>query len=432
MASAIGIPNVAHQPISKSEQAIWLRLLMQLFVVAVVFLNGADFLGKTGEDEFVVHWQVLLRLAVCGCCGVIGLFRLFPHTYQDFLTWPGILISLYVIWNGVSVVFSQEQMYSLAAWVSMFCVVLFIPAAMRVLGGYRLLLTVGFATTLFLVGSWFAFKYYPEVGIWKEKITQSDVVERMGGLGHPNELGVYSMYTVLVVSALLQSGRLNWKIAVPIIVLGFVTLVGCFSRTSMIATMVGLPFVFRKSLLKPGNVFGVIFAIAAFALIAFFVIGSGRIDWMIEDALLKITKSGSTEELTSATGRTEIWAFGISKIIESPIVGYGYCTSRFVMVDYSYHCHNMILNSAIYSGIFTGVVVLIHTGYLGICAFLRSDYAIDGMAMAMLAAGLVESLIAAPAPAINIFMYMMLIFWRQMHLTLDRPNARATLQIQSP
>jgi len=71
-----------------------------------------------------------------------------------------------------------------------------------------------------------------------------------------------------------------------------------------------------------------------------------------------LSKSGDTAELTSATGRTEIWAEVISLVSERPLVGYGAATSKYLLKDYSLHTHNLVLNIALSTGVLGGIFAL--------------------------------------------------------------------------
>ncbi len=398
--------------------AKWEHRLASLLVFCIVFLNGADFVGKAGDEEFTVHWQIYLRLLVSLASGVAGLFWLFPVSYRDFLTWPGILVTIYTLWNGVSVVFSIEPMYSMAAWCSLFGIVLFIPAGMRVLGATDLLKTMGFSTALYLAGSWIAYWYFPEIGIWQEKITQTDIVERMGGLGHPNELGFYSAYTLILFSVLTVSRKVSPLVSAPVLLMATITLVSCLSRTSMLVTVLALLVVLQGWLRLRANT-AIVFFVASLAfLLLFAALSTGRLDWIVEDTLLSLTKSGNTDELFTATGRTEIWAYGLGRILESPLFGYGYCTARFVMIDHSFHCHNIVLNTALNGGLVAGAVVGIAWCYLLFCVFFRRDFAIDGLAITIVVVGLVEEMIGAPSPSVNLFIFVVALFWRQLGMSL--------------
>ncbi len=425
--SSVPVTSAGFAPVQRdvrsSDEAISWRIdkiACWLLVVAVVFINGADFRGDTGE-EFSVHWQIYLRLLVAFASGCVGLLLFPSKTWNDFLTWPGLLIGAYLIWYGVTLVTAIDRAYCTAAWVSLVGVLLLLPAAMRTLGGYRFWQAVTTGLTLYLVGSWIAYLFFPQIGVFKEQVTQTYAVERMGGLGHPNELGFYAAYTFLAYLGLMVSGRLNWNWGAIGMALAVATLLTCFSRTAILTCAVGTVFALRSPLRQPGNMVSVLGITALGALIAFGALGAGKLDWYLDSLLTSVTKSGSTDELATATGRTEIWQYGIAQIQKSPVTGYGYCAARFVMEKHSYHCHNIVLNALMYGGVISGllVVCMILNQWIAIFAFPRPE--IDGMILCLLIGSMVEELLSAASPSASVLLWFSLMFWRQLGMEMKRP-----------
>ena len=397
------------------------RVVCWGLVFALVFVMGADFRGDTGE-VFKVHWQIYLRLLIALACGFVGLLLLFDRTVRDFLTWPGMLLTAYLLWYAVTLPTSLNKTYSAAAWISLLGVTLFLPGAMRLLGGYRFMLAVASGLVTYLVGSWIAYLFFPAVGVFQEQVTQTDVFERMGGLGHPNELGFYSAYTVLVFAGLAVAKRIHPLIALLGAALGFITLYGCFSRTAIIVCGIGLLFAFQNPLRSRANGFAIVLVMALACVGGFVALGSGQLDWAIQDALQAVTKTGNTDELATATGRTEIWAYGLKMIGESPLCGYGYASARFVMEDYSYHCHNIVLNAMMYGGLISGLVVAGMFAYFLYSLAFNPRPEVDGLIAMMLAGGMVEGLLGAPSPAASTTLWFTLLFWRQLGMRLHKSD----------
>ncbi len=391
------------------------KLIYWTLPFLVVFFNSADFRGNTGE-QFEVHWQILLRLSICMLCGAFGALVLFPRTYRDFLSWPGLLLLIEVVLYGLSQLTSVQVSYTMAAWLSYICVVLMVPASMRILGGNDFLKSVFAGLVLYLIGSWIAYLVFPEIGVHKEYTVGSDSVQRMGGLGHPNELGIISSYVTLLAAGMLKTRRMHPLICLAAMALGFATLLTCFSRTATVCCMLGLAAVFRTELRRMGNAyFYGLFAMAG-CVIAYFAIGLGWADIFLQNLVSKVTKSGSIDELSTATGRTDIWAEALRLISESPALGYGYAGARFVMEDYSYHAHNIVLNAAVYAGIFASLVILAMIFVIVRGLLLRPDPVVDGLAVCMLSGGMLEGLLGAASPAASITIWICLVLWRSMNM----------------
>ncbi|WP_417747939.1 O-antigen ligase family protein [Rosistilla oblonga] len=418
--ATVAYSRVDERPVATSGSGRLITSFVGSLVFAVVFLNAADFRGDTGE-EFSVHWQIYLRLLICAVCGGTGIL-LVSKSYRAFLTFPGFLITLLIAWIGVTLPFSVDRTYSLAAYVSLGAVAMLIPAAMQILGGYRYLMIVAAGLMTFIVGSWIAYLVFPEIGIFKEQITQTEVLERMGGLGHPNELGLYSAFTTVLFAVLGYGRRLSYLIVVPAMLLSLVTLVVCFSRTSMGITLVGLLVVYRKELFTQQTVIATLL-LAILAIPPIFVVaGNGGFDWLVGDALEKLSKSGTADELTTATGRTDIWAYAIQRIGEQPLHGYGYMTARFVMEKYSYHCHNIVLNMCLNTGVIGGMTLLSMVLYFVYAIYHDPRYEVDGLVAVILAGGLIDGLLFAAVPSAAVLIWFSALLWRQLDMQFDPPQ----------
>ncbi len=379
----------------------------------VVFLNGADFHGANPDGSFRIHWQILLRLAISGLCGLVGAFYLFPYTYRDFLTWPGFLVSAMIAVCGLSQIFSLAPSYSLVAWICYVCVALTVPVAMRFLGATAYLSSILAGSVAFIIGSWIAYLFFPEIGVFQEFVSKTEFVERMGGLGHPNILGIVCALTIVITAGMATTRTIRWDLAAAIALFAGVTLITCYSRTSMICCLVGLTVTFRKDLLKAGNL-AFLGVFAMFAVLGLFLlVGSGNLDWYLKDLARGVSKSGDINELTTATGRTEIWSRALEFIASSPFGGYGYATQRFYMDDYSFHAHNMILNATLSAGIGGGLITLAMTLVILGGVLFKPRPLIDGLAVCMICAASIDGVIPQPSPSGPDMAWLSLIFWRQ-------------------
>lgn len=410
------------QPVARrSVSPAWTleHLISSGLVVCVVFLNGADFRGATGDDGFTVHWQIYLRLLICFACGAVGALNLFPRTYREFVVWPGMLLLAYVGMLGLSIPMSVDARYSTASWASLIGVLLFLPSAMRLLGGPRFLRTVLAGLVIHLIGSWIAYLCFPSVGVFMEQVSQSDVFERMGGLAHPNELGFYSAFTVLLAAGLGLRKHLPPWLAGCAIALGGATLLVCFSRTAIVTCCIGLCFTFQYQLFRRGNLIALTTLCALASLTAFATIGTGKFDWQVSEVMTKLTKSGNTSELATATGRTEIWSAAIGFIQESPLIGYGYGTARFVMEEHSFHGHNTILNAMLSAGVPCGIIVMSMMAVLVYYLAFDPRPEIDGLAACTMIAGMLDGVLGAASPNAFLTVWVTCLLWRQMRLGLQ-------------
>jgi O-antigen ligase len=113
----------------------------------------------------------------------------------------------------------------------------------------------------------------------------------------------------------------------------------------------------------------------------------------IEDKLSFLSKSGDTSELTSATGRADIWAFAIRKVADRPLTGFGAATSKYYMQDYSSYTHNLIINVLFSTGVFGGLLALLMCIGRIISLFTNHHVVADAIVAFILVNGLFENVI---------------------------------------
>jgi O-antigen ligase len=117
------------------------------------------------------------------------------------------------------------------------------------------------------------------------------------------------------------------------------------------------------------------------------------IESKIGSKLGMLSKSGDASELTSATGRTEIWGKAIELISKEPLFGYGAATSKFLLKDFSMHTHNLVLNVAFSTGIIGGFVALCMCLGRFFRLFVERHPIADALVVFILVNGLFENVI---------------------------------------
>jgi len=118
-----------------------------------------------------------------------------------------------------------------------------------------------------------------------------------------------------------------------------------------------------------------------------------------DQILLKVvSRSGGADELTSLTGRTEIWYTVLKLVEQRPWTGYGYASSVFVLPEYANsigfatsHAHNLALQLLLTTG-WTGLVLFMLTiAGVGARSILYGDRVMFGMLAFVLLNGVTES-----------------------------------------
>lgn len=172
----------------------------------------------------------------------------------------------------------------------------------------------------------------------------------MGIMGHPNHLGGACAVAMVLFVYQFRRGQ-NWMLGMIVLSAGLIVLTD--SRTSMVGAMLAVAVSINDIL--PRWALPVAVG-AAMTLIVLFT----QTDLLVGSAG-SIARSGNAEELTTLTGRTEIWEISIDAIAAEPIHGYGAgsSTTLFGLIKPDdvlgtfeiNHAHNLWLQLGIIGGI---------------------------------------------------------------------------------
>lgn len=378
--------------------ASWMELpivtLMGAFALfAVAFGNLVDV--EADNDKVSMGGQALVKicmLAIGGIYGGIGFLtdlRVRKLLYSFPVMWMVILMGFFFL----SVPFSPTPLPSLASTISIACVLLLTTTALVQLGVRVVLKTFFAALGLYVILSWAAFVLVPSIGVFQEATVEGQTVARMGGLAHPNTLGQLSGLTLVFGLLIYQLESKLSKLHALILMLALGSLLFSLSRTSLMATMIAVVVVYRSHIFRRRYLFNalVIGAVGLFAiLVAAVVFDLGN---AIQSKIGLISKSGEADELLSATGRTDIWAYALRLVSDRPLTGFGAATSKLYLVDYSLHTHNLVINVAFSTGLIGGLVAL----WMCLERFFRIIFyhhpLADGMIAFILFNGLFENVI---------------------------------------
>jgi O-antigen ligase len=162
----------------------------------------------------------------------------------------------------------------------------------------------------------------------------------VGLCGRPVNMAVIA--AIMTGLAFLDRGQLRRVGKVAIIVLGVTTVVLTKSRTPLLVVMAAVGAIF---LLKRTAKFGLVSVIALVGM----SIAIGMLDGT-DLAGKYLTRSGRTEELTTLTSRTEVWAYVIGEWKKEPIFGFGYGSTKELLLNKFYlwdftteSAHNLLL-----------------------------------------------------------------------------------------
>ena len=382
-------------------------------------LNLLD-ISVGGEESSVgLDVQAFVKLLVAAAAGGIGVWGLINSVAVRgaLIGLPGSLIVLLasVLLATSAFAIPEGASVSRAAAVILVAYLLFVPTAYVTLGfrGVLTALLIGMAVNVVL--NWIVYFAVPSVGVFQEELSGQVFYFRMGGLGHPNSIGRLAAVSALIAFAMLRDPSLILRfrgiriVLVCLIVLMAGTMVLTFSRTAALAGVLAIgALMFDRLWSRPG-IAVIVAGVGALTLGLFAVelITDGK---LLHSLALSATKSGEVEELTTATGRTAIWAEAVRLIQERPWTGWGLNSAPLIMEDFSSHTHNLLLHAALCGGVFAGLLVAALLLW-NLCVGLRAaEPIVRGVSVFVLVSGIFEDtcLEAFASPATILWLLVLL------------------------
>jgi len=385
-----------------------------ILLFAAVNLTTFDFTPELVDQEYTTDWQTTMRLAVCGLFGLYGCAHL-SSTLKQFGRFPAAWATLFALWALATVPTSESPLFSLASIFSLLCVIAFAPAVLMQLGGQRTVETLLRALLLFVCVNWFLYFAVPELGRSEFELADGELIYRFGN--DAQQLGLQIAWALGFLLTLTLARLRSWLSAVVPFVMLAVTLPLTQSRTAILASVAALAVVLWQYMQVWQRILTV-FAASVVAAGAVVIVATGGVTLDSVGLASAVSRSGEAEEIENFTGRDVLWQHALEKIAESPLVGWGYGCSRFVMDDPKFsfqpnHAHNLLLNVALCMGIPGAMLLLGMLGHLLVDA-LRRPSIVPTIAVAiLLVAGITEPLVFGPMPRSHTVILLIALFWRQ-------------------
>jgi hypothetical protein len=337
------------------------RLMGVLSAIVYIFLATAVFRTR-GFDDKSIDFQVAGRLLAFGMIFVtaflffnfaLGRFR-FPRLFFVWFLFFAALIGCALYSPNVvfaltcAVFFMACYLYSvyMTVWLSR-------PRAVLVMMCVALLLCAGSIFVYYAIPSiGLVQAWNPETQAWTAEKAVGEVGRMRGIVGTPNGVGFVAAFaivlSVLYFRVLPPFGK--W-VAAGILPAAAVCLVLSANRNSMFAVAVALwvAFVLRKGTGPKLVITTTLGLVGAVAFVAF-----------SDEIFSLLSRSGNASEVTTLTGRSEIWAVVIQKWMEQPLYGYGYTSALSILpldprlFHAAAHTHNMLLEV-----LFSGGLILV-------------------------------------------------------------------------
>lgn len=386
---------------------------ISVYTGLLIFVMDATFRTRDLQDVSM-DWQSILKLLLWIGALVIGIAH-FPKTHKLMLRSVSILMLFYGIWAIFSFVYSDSRVLTLGAAVSLMCLIVFAPVVVQSLTLKQLIMTVCISLSGFILISWFAYLFLPDLGRTTFTFNHGMVYRMSGIAGKPTNLGRLAALLIGFLYLSVIHGYVRMKVVWLPVVLSAAALLISQTRTALIALVVVLGIIhFRK---KPWTLYAFITGCAG-AVLLFQLYNPGL---SMESLLAPLSRSGNIEEITTLTQRTDIWSFVLDKIKEAPWIGHGYASSR-LLISEGYasrwgwttgSSHNMILQNLLTTGIIGTFLVMILLIRQGIDLFRRPMAMGDFIFLFVFINGMMEAILLGTVPGVFTLMWLISIYWRE-------------------
>ncbi len=415
--SVVSIPtrSVFERVIARACEIDLLFWAVRTVLFAAVLGNAIDIEATHVNDgiKIGINFQAIAKAGLVVAAGLLGFYGWLRFGVVRVLqqTSVGILATLLAILYFLAVGTSIDRSVSLVNAIAFTSYVLLISTALVVVGAERIANDIWLALLLLVSMAWFCYLVVPSVGVYVEPAGAQDDIPRLTMLAHPNTAGRLASLFVIFTLAGLPSRKMVWWLRIGFALLGMATVYASLSRTAMIALVVGLSisharWFFHRTVLK--------FLLAATVIGTFVVLyidnryGTDRI---LNKLLVSSSKTKDAEEITSATGRTIIWAHCWKLIKKKPLLGYGAGTSPLLLEKFSFQTHNIILNPALGLGLGGGLVVavwLLVNLYWGL---LSKNLVVSGVSIFIIVSGFTENTILPTFPEAATLSWLFVSLW---------------------
>lgn len=364
--------------------------------------------------------EISIRLGFTGLAGLLGAygFVFIPKIRQAFYTFPGFWVFGIAVFNLIGTTLSPLRGFSFPYLVTLGAVILFSPMALHTLGSKRFIQVILVSMLISLVASWFLFLAMPEYGVAIE-ITDAagtESVARMGGTSHPNTLAGTSVLMIVILAYLFFEKRISFWLASPLFMLCLATLIATGTRVALIAAFFAIAFVYRHVWWRKDVLPISVVLLMLIPCIGIFLLSDDSVTF--GSAIAKsTTRSGDLEEISTVTGRAEIWEHVIGMIADRPIQGYGPGTAKYYLEQEGMllHCHNVVLSLAFAGGFVCGLFALMM--FLNqLFVSIQGKYKLAALiSFVVIINSLTETPIFDYVPGLPTVLWLAAIFWPLLH-----------------
>ncbi|TWT98406.1 O-antigen ligase family protein [Stieleria varia] len=409
---------------ANSEPLTFLSAAMWLGIALTAFFGPLDLALEAAPMQVGLDSRVAFKLGTSAFCALLGFYGLCfsEHTRRTIVCLPSILIALLLVLTIPSALSGLSSSALPAAMINL-CYLVFVPTCLSRLGLRRFMMAVLAGLTGLMVMAWFLYFVMPQYGAFPELLDDGLIVIRLGGVAHPNSVGRLAAMGFLIVLYLWTQNGLPTTLSVILSALMLSALIHAQSRTATVAVGAGLLVLFADRLISfAGVMVATILSLSLMLGLLAFALSGGDESRITDKLVGLVAKSGKAEELTSGTGRVEIWQKSVSLIAEKPLTGHGFGAAAILMTDFSQSTHNVLLHSMMLAGVGGGLIMLVLQGWLLSMAFMADNKFIRSMAAFLLICGLMEETLLETFPGAATMFWIACSVYLAMKYLVPTPN----------
>lgn len=382
------------------------RWAFVLALAVLIFLSDASFRARHWADKSL-DWQVLLKGAAWAGCGLVGLARL-SRTGWMLETPPGRCTLLFIGVLLASAAWSPMPLYTMQSAIAWVWLLLFGLAAAEILDERRLLIAIALGCGLIVLPSLAIAPF--AMGLTPPSPGSTGTADRLRGLtDHPIPLAetaaLFTFAVALLAARARGAARLGFA---ALAVAGVATALLTQSRLAPLAMLTAICgfYTYRK-----GGWLLMVPTITLFFVLVLALESLGGFARVLPQGLLELaSRSGTSSEILTLSGRLEIWPYVLDRIRDAPLIGHGHASGMVLFKSFTRwritHAHNLFLQALLYVGV-VGFTVLMAALAAQLRVFLRRPQPVrDILLLYTLLKGLTEQSILANMPSGSLALWM--------------------------
>lgn len=398
--------------------AVW------LVTALMAFWGPLDVSSTSAPMTVGLDWRVAIKLVIAGCAAVLACIGwcILPDVRRAAMTLPALAIGgiLFLALLATPTAVSEA---SLPITIVNAVFLVFMITAVSVLDLPQLARALLVGVAVSMATALCLYLFVPAYGVFRELLADGLVVNRLGGVAHPNGTGRSMAIGLLLTGYLFRCGELRRRYAIPLAACFLLSLYLAWSRTAILAGGVAMVALYADRIATRTGVLVVATAVLIAMVGLTISLCRGTEDELVGTLLAKVSKSGDVEEITSGTGRSDIWNESARLIAERPMIGHGFNAAPILLLDYSQSTHNAVLHATLVAGVGGGVLMaalLLWNATL----LVRSDDLLLRAAIAFLfVACLTEDTVLETFPGPATLLWMVCCFYPVLHPAFARPTA---------